>query len=102
MGNSIGPHLAYSDTVSREIGFLYQSFLLFVIAEFDPWVGRIPWRREQPPTPVFWVNSMVRGTWWSTIHGVAKSRTQLSDFHFHFFRPKKKKREREGKKYMYR
>ena len=50
MGNSIGPHLAYSDTVSREIGFLYQSFLIFVIAGFDPWVGRIPWRREQPPT----------------------------------------------------
>ena len=21
---------------------------------FDPWVGRIPWRREQLPTPVFW------------------------------------------------
>ena len=21
---------------------------------FVPWVGRIPWRRKQPPTPVFW------------------------------------------------
>ena len=21
---------------------------------FDPWVGKIPWRRERPPTPVFW------------------------------------------------
>ena len=21
---------------------------------FDPWVGKIPWRREQLPTPVFW------------------------------------------------
>ena len=20
----------------------------------DPWVGKIPWRREQLPTPVFW------------------------------------------------
>ena len=20
---------------------------------FDPWVGKIPWRREEPPTPVF-------------------------------------------------
>ena len=20
---------------------------------FDPWVGRIPWRRKQQPTPVF-------------------------------------------------
>ena len=23
-------------------------------AKFDPWVGKIPWRREQLPTPVFW------------------------------------------------
>ena len=22
--------------------------------EFDPWVGKIPWRRERVPTPVFW------------------------------------------------
>jgi len=21
---------------------------------FDPWVGKIPWRRERVPTPVFW------------------------------------------------
>ena len=21
---------------------------------FDPWVGKIPWRREQLPTPIFW------------------------------------------------
>ena len=21
---------------------------------FDPWVGKITWRRERPPTPVFW------------------------------------------------
>ena len=25
-------------------------------------------------------NPMDRGAWWATIHGVAKSRTQLSDF----------------------
>ena len=24
------------------------------IPEFDPWVGKISWRREQLPTPVFW------------------------------------------------
>ena len=32
-------------------------------------------------------NLMDRGTWWAAVHGVAKSRTQLSDFtltfHFH-------------------
>ena len=21
---------------------------------FDPWVGKVPWRRERLPTPVFW------------------------------------------------
>ena len=28
-------------------------------------------------------NPMDRGAWLATVHGVAKSRTQLSDFHFH-------------------
>ena len=27
-------------------------------------------------------NPMDRGEWWSTVHGVTKSRTQLSDFTF--------------------
>ena len=39
---------------------------------FDPWVGKFPWRREWLPTPVFWSGEF---------HGVAKSRTRLSDFH---------------------
>ena len=25
-----------------------------MIPGFDPWVGKIPWRRERLPTPVFW------------------------------------------------
>ena len=29
-------------------------------------------------------NSMERGTWWATAHGVAKSQTRLSDFTFIF------------------
>ena len=29
-------------------------------------------------------NSMDRGAWRATVQGVAKSQTQLSDFHFHF------------------
>ena len=35
-------------------------------------------------------NSMDGGAWWATVHGVAKSRTWLSDFslHFHFQRGK--------------
>ena len=31
-------------------------------------------------------NPMDRGAWYATVHGVAKSRTQLSDFHFHFIK----------------
>ena len=31
-------------------------------------------------------NPMDRGAWWATVHGVAKSQTQLSNFHFHFQR----------------
>ena len=27
-------------------------------------------------------NSMGRGDWWATVHGVTKSRTQLSESHF--------------------
>ena len=29
-----------------------------------------------------WRISMDRGAWWATVHGVARSQTQLSDFHF--------------------
>ena len=29
-------------------------------------------------------NSMDKGAWQATVHGVTKSQTQLSDFHFHF------------------
>ena len=41
----------------------------------ETWVGKIPWRRERLPTPVFWPGEFL---------GVAKSRTWLSDFHFCF------------------
>ena len=33
------------------------SFIIWIFLGnpgFDPWVGKIPWRREQLPTPVFW------------------------------------------------
>ena len=28
---------------------------------FDPWVGKIPWRREKLPTPVFWPGEFLIG-----------------------------------------
>ena len=44
---------------------------------FSSWVGKIPWRRERLPTPVFWSGEF---------HGLyspwPKSRARLSNFHF--------------------
>ena len=53
--------------------------------DFNPWVGKIPWRRTWQPTPVFlpgespWAEEP-GGLHWClrphTVHGVAKSRTK--------------------------
>ena len=40
---------------------------------FDPWVGKIPWRRRWQPTPVF----LPGEAWGATVHRVAQSWTQL-------------------------
>ena len=43
---------------------------------FDPWVGKIPCRREWIPTPVFLLGkSHGKGAWRVTVHGVIKSQT---------------------------
>ena len=34
---------------------------------------------------VAWKIPWIGGAWWATVHGVAKSRTQLSDFTFFLF-----------------
>ena len=41
---------------------------------FDLWVGNIPWRRKQQPTPVFLPGKSHgdRGPWRNTVHGVTK------------------------------
>ena len=41
-------------------------------------VGKIPWKRERLPTPVFWPGEF-HGLY---IHAVAKSQTHLSNFQF--------------------
>ena len=40
---------------------------------FDPWVGRILWRRKWKPTPVFLPGEfqMDRGAWQTIVHGIA-------------------------------
>ena len=46
---------------------------------FDPWVGKIPWRRKWQPTPVFLPGkSHGQRSLVATVHGVTKSQTQLS------------------------
>ena len=50
---------------------------------FDPWVGKIHWRRKWQPTPIFLSGesrgqrSLLQGT----VHGVAKSQTWLKRQH---------------------
>ena len=50
---------------------------------FDPWVGRIPWRRAWQPTPVFLPGQSYgqRSLWW--VHRVAKSQTGLKQLSMH-------------------
>ena len=48
---------------------------------FDPWVGKIPWRRNGTPLQYSCLETLMdRGAWWAAVHGVAKNRTRLSDF----------------------
>ena len=45
---------------------------------FNPWVGKIPWRRAWKPTPYSCLeNPMGRGAWWAMVNRVAKSQTWL-------------------------
>ena len=47
---------------------------------FSSCVGKIPWRREWQPTPVFLPGeSHGQRTWQAKVPGVAKSRTRLSN-----------------------
>ena len=53
-------------TPGEDTGYLHQYSWASLVAQlvknppaiwrpgFDPWFGKIPWRREQLPTPVFW------------------------------------------------
>ena len=83
--------LGLGRSAGEGIGYLLQYSWTFLVAQLvknplqwgrpgsDPSAGKIPWRRERLPTSVFW---------YGEFHGVAKSRTSLSNFHFHFHCPK--------------
>ena len=48
---------------------------------FNPWGGKIPWRREWHPTQHSCLeNTRDREAWWAVIHGAAKSQTELCDW----------------------
>ena len=52
----------------------------------EAWVQSLGWedpleKRSYPLQYSCLENSMDRGAWWATVHGVTKSRTQLSNFH---------------------
>ena len=50
-----------------------------------PRSGRSPGEGNGNPFKYFCLeNSMDRGAWWATVHGIAKSQTGLSNEHFHF------------------
>jgi len=48
---------------------------------FNPWVRKIPWRREWQLTSQYSYlgDPMGRGAWLSIVHGITKRWTQLSD-----------------------
>ena len=51
---------------------------------FDSWVRKISWRRHGNPLQYSCLGNPVdRGAWWSTVHGVTKSRTQLKRLSTH-------------------
>ena len=54
---------------------------------FEEFPVHVSFRAEGNGTPLQYsclANPMDGGAWWAAIHGVAKSRTQLSDFTFTF------------------
>ena len=52
---------------------------------FNPWVGKIPEGENGNPLQYSCLeNPMDRGAWQATVHGAAKSRTQLSRYFFNF------------------
>ena len=44
---------------------------------FNPWVGKLPWKTGNPLQYSCLGNPTARGTWWATVHRVAKSQTWL-------------------------
>ena len=52
--------------------------------QVEQWLGK---GNGNPPQYSYLENLMGRGAWWAAVHGVAQSRTRLSDFTFTFHFP---------------
>ena len=55
-GRSTGEGIGYplQDSWASLVAQLVKNLPAVWETGFDPWVGKIPWRRERLPTPVFW------------------------------------------------
>ena len=54
---------------------------------FDPWVGKIPWKRKWQPTPVLLPRNPMDGGAWCRLLSMGSQRigtTEQLYFHFHF------------------
>ena len=93
-GSSVGKEATYnagdpglipgsSRATGEEIGYPLQYSWASLVAQlqcgrpgFDPWVGKIPWRKERLPTPVSLPGEFHgEGARWAIVHGVTKSQT---------------------------
>ena len=76
MGRSAGEGIDYPLQYSWAslVAQLVKNLLAIQEAWFNPYVRKIPWRREQLSIPVFWPGEF------HGLYGVAKNWTRLSDF----------------------
>ena len=64
----------------KRVKVVINSTLQYPYCGFDPWVGKIPWRRERLPTPVFWPEEF-HGLYSSWGHKESDTTERLSLFH---------------------
>ena len=64
--NTVLTSWSYELTQDSPVAPSVKNLLQYRRPKIDPWVGKIPWRREWQPTPAF----LTRGAWWATVHGV--------------------------------
>ena len=72
--------------------YMYMCVYIYIVAQlvknlpamgrpgFDPWIGKIPWRRERPPTPVVWPGEF-HGLYSPWGHKESNTAEWLSHFH---------------------